>query len=221
MSKKQQESDYLKAHRSIYDSLTRAFKHFNTELFNDVLPEVVITLTRQARTAGYFRHSAYHNRSVDLTKGITKDQLETQFRHEIAINPNYFTMPSEHTYSSLVHELVHLQQAMFGNFPRNGYHNKEWAEMMEVVGLIPSSTGKPGGRKTGQQMSDYVEVGGRYQIAYQKLIAKEGETLQWAGVPEPEVILPAEDNITEPLAVNTSSEAKRKSKTKYLSLIHI
>ena len=39
--------------------------------------------------------------------------------------------------------------------------------------------------------------------------------MQWAGVPEPEVILPAEDNITEPLAVNTSSEAKRKSKTKY------
>jgi len=214
--RKNNEDDYLTAHRSIYDSLTVAFKHFNAELFGNQLPEVVITLTRKARCAGYFRTSAYYNRKVSLSE-LTTEQLYTQFRHEIALNPDLFSEPTEKTYSTLVHEMVHLQQAVYGTMPRNGYHDKEWAGMMELVGLIPSTTGLPGGRKTGQNMSDYVETGGRYQKSYKKLVSK-GDTLRWAGVPlaqADEVRLTDPDN---PPPSNTDNETKRKSKTKYSCL---
>ena len=34
-------------------------------------------------------------------------------------------------------------------------YNKEFAEKMMSVGLMPSTTGKPGGKTVGQKMSDY------------------------------------------------------------------
>ena len=40
--------------------------------------------------------------------------------------------------------MTHLEQAHFGKPSRNGYHNKEWADLMERVGLMPSDTGAPG-----------------------------------------------------------------------------
>ena len=52
--------------------------------------------------------------------------------------------------------MVHCWQFAHGNPGRKNYHNKEWADKMEKIGLMPSSTGKPGGARTGQRMSDYV-----------------------------------------------------------------
>jgi hypothetical protein len=67
--------------------------------------------------------------------------------------------------STLVHEMVHLKQEEFGTPGRSGYHNEEWADEMEAIGLMPSHTGKPGGRRTGRQMSHYVIERGPFQQA--------------------------------------------------------
>lgn len=67
--------------------------------------------------------------------------------------------------STLVHEMCHLWQQEFGRPSRSGYHNEEWADKMAAVGLMPSRTGKPGGRRTGQQMTHYVIEGGPFQGA--------------------------------------------------------
>jgi predicted SprT family Zn-dependent metalloprotease len=80
---------------------------------------------------------------------------------EIAMNPVYFSIRTiKATLSTLVHEMVHQWQFHFGEPGRRGYHNKQWAARMERVGLMPSDTGEPGGRKVGQSMTHYIIAGG-------------------------------------------------------------
>lgn len=43
--------------------------------------------------------------------------------------------------------------------------NEEWADKMEGIGLMPSSTGKPGGSRTGEKMADYAIEGGLFMQA--------------------------------------------------------
>jgi len=75
--------------------------------------------------------------------------------HELSINPEILCMNLIEVYSALVHEQCHIWQFSFGLPSRRTYHNKEWAHKMIAVGLMPSTTGKPGGDITGQGMSDY------------------------------------------------------------------
>src|SRR6202522_1980646 len=49
--------------------------------------------------------------------------------------------------------MTHLEQHHFGKPSRSGYHNKQWTGLMHAVGLVPSSTGAPGGKETRQQVS--------------------------------------------------------------------
>jgi hypothetical protein len=42
---------------------------------------------------------------------------------------------------------------------------------MESIGLMPSSTGKPGGARTGQHMADYAIEGGPFETVAAELIA--------------------------------------------------
>ncbi|WP_435330610.1 SprT-like domain-containing protein, partial [Klebsiella pneumoniae] len=77
-----------------------------------------------------------------------------QMVDEIAMNPVYFSIRTiKATLSTLVHEMVHQWQFHFGKAGRRGYHNKEWAALMERVGLMPSDTGQAGGKKVGQSMT--------------------------------------------------------------------
>lgn len=42
---------------------------------------------------------------------------------------------------------------------------------MREVGLVPSETGKPHGKETGQRMTHYVEKGGRFENACETYLA--------------------------------------------------
>ena len=46
-----------------------------------------------------------------------------------------------------------------------GYHNKEWAAKMREIGLMPTDTGQPGGKDTGQKVTHFIEPGGRFEQA--------------------------------------------------------
>jgi hypothetical protein len=61
----------------------------------------------------------------------------------------------------------------FGKPSRSGYRNKKWAGMMKAVGMIPSDTGAPSGRKVGQKVSHYIEADGRFEHACADLV-KQG-----------------------------------------------
>jgi hypothetical protein len=74
--------------------------------------------------------------------------------------------------------MCHCYQQHFGTPPRRGYHNRAWAEQMIAIGLMPSDTGEPGGKHTGQGMSHYIIDGGPFDLAAEALL-KSGFCLNW------------------------------------------
>ena len=151
-----------------YTELQKAYDFFNQALFANQLPSCLITLQRRSRTYGYFSAKRFQHTQAGT------------FADEIAMNPDHFKTESlQKVLSTLVHEMVHLQQAYFGKPSRKGYHNREWASMMKTVGLIASSTGEPGGNQVGQCVSHYIETGGQFEKTCQTLI-NNGFKLSWA-----------------------------------------
>lgn len=145
-----------------YGELQRAYTHFNEALFDGQLPECLITFQREKRTYGYFSSERFIHRD-----GSGKTD-------EIALNPSYFAVvPIGEILQTIVHEMAHAWQFHFGTPSRRGYHNQEWAEKMESIGLMPSNTGKPGGKKVGEKMADYPIEGGRFLEASKALIDQE------------------------------------------------
>jgi SprT-like family len=140
-----------------YSELQTAYDWFNARLFGEKLPTCLITLQRQKRTMGYYSR----DRFVDSSGSKTD---------EIAMNPEYFAIQSPHeVMSTLAHEMAHLWQDHFGKPGRGRYHNQEWANRMEEIGLIPSHSAQPGGNKTGDQMDHYIERGGKFILASEAL----------------------------------------------------
>ena len=105
-----------------------------------------------------------------------------QLTDEIALNPETFQNRSiTNVLSTLVHEMCHLEQHHFGKPSRNGYHNKEWAQMMEAVGLVPTDTGEIGGKQTGQRMTHTIAAGEGFDKACERLLGN-GFTIPWQAI---------------------------------------
>ena len=150
----------------IYGFFQVAYDHFSRSLFDDALPKCVLTLQRKRNVMGYASSSRWGR-----SDGAIADEL--------AINPAYFfTTNVIQVFQSLVHEQCHIWQFHFGTPSRRFYHNTEWADKMESVGLMPSSTGAPGGRRTGQSMSDYPIEGGQFLNSSRRFI-KSNHSLNW------------------------------------------
>ncbi|EKO4043376.1 SprT-like domain-containing protein [Salmonella enterica] len=151
----------MKPTQQAYEELQVAYDHFNQALFDGALPTCLITLQREKKTYGYFSPERF----------VHADGKRTD---EIAMNPAYFAVcPPEEIMQTLVHEMAHLWQYHFGKPGRGGYHNKEWAEKMESIGLMPSSTGQPGGARTGDKMADYAIEGGLFMDEYNNLMQED------------------------------------------------
>jgi hypothetical protein len=144
-----------------YSELQTAYDFFNAALYDDKLPPCLITLQREKHTYGYFSSERFVNSAGEKTD-------------EIAMNPRYFAViPAVEIMQTLVHEMAHLWQFHFGKPGRRSYHNKEWAAKMEEIGLMPSDTKLPGGRKVGEKVADYVIEGGRFEIACTELLTQK------------------------------------------------
>ena len=162
MSKRESYRPHTKAITPVeYGGLQKAFDFFKEHLFKERwLPDVFITYQRKSRMYGYFGADRFSTRSGEAGK------------HEIALNPDNFIGRSDsEILSTLVHEMVHLWQHLFGTPPRRSYHDKEWAAKMKSLGLQPSATGEPGGKEVGEHMSHYVIPDGPFEQAYRQLAA--------------------------------------------------
>jgi len=149
-----------------YETLVKAYEYFNQTLFKSQLPDVIISFHRQRKIMGY----ASIGRWVNQKK---------QYVDELAVNPEYFAKhPLIEVFQTLCHEMVHIWQAHNGSPGRRGYHNIQWTRKMASIGLIPSSTGKPGGQKTGEHMMDYVLFEGKFHLACRELISS-GYRINW------------------------------------------
>lgn len=137
--------------RTTYQGLTEAYDFFNERLFGGRLPRCLITMQRRRGAYGYFAGRRFGSRDG------------SEVTDEIALNLTHFkSRTTEESLSTLVHEMCHLEQHHWGKPSRTSYHNQEWAGMMTAMGLIPTATGLPGGKQTGQRMHHYIQPGGPF-----------------------------------------------------------
>lgn len=152
--------------------LQEAFDYYNVELFGETLPPCAVIVHRDRRAYGYFWAERWAHRDGGVA-------------HEIAINPDHLTSrPLVEALGTLVHEMCHLQQQVAGKPSRSGYHNKEWGRFMDAVGLTPSSTGAPGGKRTGQKVSHYIVPGAAFAEATERFVLG-GFSIDWGAIPAP------------------------------------
>mgnify|MGYP000976900691 CR=1 FL=1 len=154
-----------------YRAFQTAYDTFNRQLFGRRLPACMITLRTFGKARGYFSP----DRFVHLADVTTT--------HEIALDPRQFMdRTALEVLSTLAHEMCHLEQAEHGTPSRAGYHNREWGELMCRIGLIPSDTGRPGGKQTGQNMTHYIEPGGRFETVARRLVEGGRFSIGWADI---------------------------------------
>lgn len=158
--------------RELYGELQAAFAHFNERLFDNALKPALITLVRKSRTRGYCSLNRF------VAAG-SQEGTEPEFVNEIALNPSYFAVRSiMETLSTLVHEMCHQWQFELAKPPRSGYHDTEWATKMLEVGLCPTDTGEPGGKRVGQKITHYIIKDGPFHRACDELLTRDF-TLSW------------------------------------------
>lgn len=131
----------------------KSFDYYNKVLFNDNLPSCLLNFSRK-------------NKNVMGFYSPKRWESGEQKADEISLNPDLLKRPLQEVMGTLVHEMCHLWQCSYGQPSRSGYHNWEFAEKMEEVGLITSNTGEPGGKRVGQRMTHYVTDGGPFDVAF-------------------------------------------------------
>jgi|3_EtaG_2_1085321.scaffolds.fasta_scaffold87204_1 hypothetical protein len=129
------------------DAYQKAFDILNNELFDGIVNAPMLVLTRNTKViGGYLATDRWENEDGDTVC-------------ELAINANVMAEGDLPTVMGiLVHEMVHLWQYQYGAVSRNGYHNKEWVDKCDDIGLcITNSDGKNG---TGQAVETGLAKGG-------------------------------------------------------------
>lgn len=179
-----------------------AYDHFNKTLWKGALPPCTVIAAARIMRAKVNGLCAY-NAVFDRDGVNAKDSADPRQPGltQLAINlDNMEGRTDEEVLSTLVHEMAHHWQGYFGTPTRNGYHNAEWAEEMERIGLMPSTQGQYdannpriadvltpeeiahacSGKKTGQRVSHYIMPGGRFERACRALL-DSGFTLHHTG----------------------------------------
>jgi hypothetical protein len=145
-----------------YGWLDDVRKYCNQTFFEGELPHCLMSLQRARGAYGYFDARRFSSNEGDV------------LWDEIALNPEYWGPPRtvKQSISTLVHEMVHQWQALFGKPGRGGYHNVEFSKKMFEIGLVTSDTGERGGRRIGHSMSHYIYPGGRFDRACDELLGR-------------------------------------------------
>ena len=141
-----------------FSKYQQAWAWFNAELFDGKLNPCLLNFSRHRGSLGFFTPCRWRKGDKEI--------------HEISLNPDRLSKPLADVMSTLVHEMVHQWQFDLGDPPRSGYHDMQWAEKMAEVGLIPSDTGEPGGKPTGQRMTHFIEPDGRFANAVSRMPAE-------------------------------------------------
>lgn len=140
-----------------FNTFEDIFNYYNEELFSGSLPEVMINMSRKKNSHGFFAPMRW------------KGTADGKHVHEISLNPDSLKRTAIEWHSTLVHEMCHLWRQELKDSRAVGYHCRKWGNKMEEIGLMPSNTGLPGGRKTGVKMTHYIIEGGKYQEAFNRI----------------------------------------------------
>lgn len=155
-----------------FDAYQASFGYFNERLFQNRLPEIILNFSRRAKAYGFFAPDRW------TTQGDSP-----VVTHEISLNPTLMERDPKELYSTLVHEMCHLEHHEHGeHLSKKGYHNKEWGGMMKAVGLYPSSTGLKDGPETGFRMTHYIVEDGLFERSFKDM--PQSFLLPWKGTNE-------------------------------------
>lgn len=145
-----------------FTALNELYNYYNRRLFNNQLPECLVSLVRAHSYHGTFAPNRWKEKNGDA-----------ELVHEITLNANTMTRPDKEWHSTLVHEMVHLYISVFHGNRSRGYHCKRWAAMMKHVGLQASHNGKPGGRETGRRVTHYIIEDAPFEKAFNNISEKD------------------------------------------------
>ncbi len=151
----------MKPTQAQFEAYQKIFDYFNQTLFQGSLPDCMLRFSRHKKSNyELFTAEGWECRGGEKTAEICLSLKHVKER------------PPQESLGMLVREMVQLWQETYGSPSRKGYYNREWASKMEEVGLIPTDTGKPGGKRTGQWLKHYIEEGGRFERMYEKMPAE-------------------------------------------------
>lgn len=144
----------MKPTQEQFETYQQIFDYLNQALFDNKLPDCMLSFSRKGKKAlGFFKPERWKNRTGVVT-------------HEICLNPERLeAQEPRETMTELVHLMVHHWQYMYGRPSQEGYHNQAWADKMVSLGLIPTDTGAPNGKRTGRGIRQNIEDGGRFEQA--------------------------------------------------------
>lgn len=198
----------------VLEDLNFAKNFFNKCLFGGQLSDCALCFTRNPKAWGYFARERLQS-------------LDGETSHEIALNAEGISLRSDReNLATLVHELVHQWRYELGPADKQGrrgatpgYHCTHWARKMEEVGLIPTSTGLPNGKKTGFRITHFILPGGPFDQAYEEL-QKAGFRIRWGERIEyayPDVNGDdGESPFSRPQDIPGRSGKKRKSRVRFM-----
>lgn len=137
-------------------ALLRAFTCLNDDLFDGKLNRPMLYLTRSSKViGGYFGKDKWVNDSGQVV-------------HEIAINANMMgNRDIVQLMNILIHEMIHMWQYDYGKPTRSGYHNAEFADKAESMGLEPKDLQT--GKRTGQAVQTHPVQSGAAAFAIANL----------------------------------------------------
>jgi predicted SprT family Zn-dependent metalloprotease len=145
--------------QEFYSNLQIAYNTFNEKLFQNELPQCLVTLNRRTNAYGYFRPQVFTENSDPLN-----------FIAEISLNPDYLSEPIKKTLSTLVHEMVHLWCDYMGYVSRKGFHSKEWGNKMLEIGLQPINVKTGEKAISGSKMTNEIIEGDLFDTVCDKLL---------------------------------------------------
>lgn len=137
--------------------LDEVFDLMNQYFFNKTLPKPQITIVRAKGARGYFLANSFVMKSNN--NGV----------HEIALNPELFNKTEAEILSTLLHEMCHLWQKVYGKkIGKNNYHNKEFSQKMKEVGLQTYDIYTK--KETGTHVTHYIVENSEYSSFLEKYI---------------------------------------------------
>ena len=180
----------------VIDSLDKSFFSGKKK---ESIPQLVFAINNKCKSCvvAYVQPDALYDKKTD-----TKLQY-------MGINPDYLDRSIGEILSTICHELCHVYEHAYIHIPRGGYHDKQWATLMEECGLEPiyNNTSKtsvhhkivPGGAFE-KFVADFTEVHGADYfniVSYSTEIARR--TRKELGIEEPDDDSPKPDNADKPI----------------------
>lgn len=150
----------------LYGAMVNAYEAFLPLFSGEQMPDPVFTATRKKGANGYFWHGVWSGEVSEVC--LCADSLAREPRDVLG---------------TLLREMVHHWQQHNGKPGKKGYHNEEWADKMQFVGLTPRSIDNPG-KMTGRKVTHTIDDGGPAEDVIERLVAT-GWSVPVHGLPRP------------------------------------